>query len=115
MANHEALGARIKRAMQTFAAKNGGTTSPAEFGKAIAKAQGIPNPHTADVIFGWMNGRNTPSLAALMAIGKLAEYETPAQLGTLAYGDEYTIHALDERDYDRFHQRGGLSVGTFSV
>jgi hypothetical protein len=103
----DTLGSRIKNAMMIYAQRNGGHTSPAEFGEAVTKELGIAAPFSAETVFGWMNDKIVPNFQTSMAIATLGGHTTDVQRGWLAYGAEGPIHALDDRDYDRFHKRAG--------
>lgn len=105
----EQLAERIKHAMEVFAAHQPTKrTSHAEFGKAVAEEEQLRQPYAAEHVWQWMTGDRIPSLPTLLAIGELAGYKNDAQFGQLVYGDQYSIHALDEEDFRRFYR--GLQI-----
>lgn len=97
---------RIKIAFQTYAMNKGGKLNHTEIGAAVAHSEGRREPYHPDTVFAWMSGEEVPSFATLNAIAKLVGWhEDEMQLGFLAYGDELSIHGLNEEDYNRYHFR----------
>jgi hypothetical protein len=104
MHRFDELAGRLRSVMQAYAAKHGGAVSFAEFGDAVARAQGLGVPYSSAVVADWMDGRTAPSFAIFVAIAAVGGYESGYQRGWIAFGAEHRNHAVDEATYNRYHR-----------